>query len=74
VAGATVHFVTEELDGGPSIVQAEVPIMASDDCDTLAARVLVQEHKIYPQAAAWFCEGRLSLTGNQALLDGEPIL
>jgi phosphoribosylglycinamide formyltransferase-1 len=72
-AGATVHFVTEELDGGPPIIQAQVPITAGDDCDALAARVLVQEHKIYPQAAAWFCEGRLTLEGNRALLDGEPI-
>ncbi len=72
-AGATVHFVTEELDGGPAIVQASVPIEAGDTPDDLAARVLVQEHVIYPQAARWFCEGRLRLEGNQALLDSKPI-
>ncbi len=73
VAGATVHFVTEELDGGPPIVQAQVPVETGDDSDTLEARVLVQEHRIYPQAVAWFCQGRLSLKDNRALLDGELI-
>ena len=72
-AGVTVHFVTEELDGGPPIVQARVPIMAGDDADMLAARVLQQEHIIYPQAAQWFCQGRLTLAGNQVLLDGAPV-
>lgn len=69
--GATVHFVTAELDGGPTILQAKVPVMASDDADSLAKRVLEKEHLIYPTAAIWFASGRLSMSGQQALLDGE---
>ena len=72
-AGASVHFVTEELDGGPVIVQARTPILETDNADTLAARVLEQEHRIYPLAVRWFCEGRLRLAGGSALLDGKPI-
>jgi phosphoribosylglycinamide formyltransferase-1 len=69
-AGATVHFVTEELDGGPAIVQARVPIHPDDTPATLAARVLEKEHLIYPYAVKLFCEGRLGLTGQGATLDG----
>ena len=58
--GATVHFVTAELDDGPIVVQAAVPVRADDDEAALAARVLAQEHVIYPQAVRWFAEGRLS--------------
>ena len=58
--GATVHFVTAELDDGPIVVQAAVPVRADDDEATLAARVLAQEHVIYPQAVRWFAEGRLA--------------
>ncbi|MCZ6828108.1 MAG: phosphoribosylglycinamide formyltransferase [Gammaproteobacteria bacterium] len=72
-AGATVHFVTEELDGGPPILQASVPIVSGDDSTALAARVLEQEHRIYPAAAQWFAQGRLELSGATALLDGAPI-
>lgn len=61
VHGATVHFVTDELDGGPAILQAEVPVLTTDDADTLAARVLKQEHRIYPLAVEWFATGRLAL-------------
>lgn len=68
-AGATVHFVTEELDGGPAIIQAAVPIAAGDDADTLAKRILTKEHIIYPLAAQWFAEGKLRLEANNALLD-----
>jgi len=71
--GATVHFVTEELDVGPPILQARVPIVDGDDAATLAARVLEQEHKLYPAAAQWFAQGRLRLNGATALLDGAPI-
>ncbi|MGS2723099.1 phosphoribosylglycinamide formyltransferase [Porticoccus sp. GXU_MW_L64] len=70
-AGATVHFVTEELDGGPPVLQATVPIEAGDSSDDLAARVLTFEHRIYPLAANWLCSGRLKMQGNRALLDGE---
>ena len=51
-AGCTVHLVTEELDGGPILAQAEVPVLPGDTADTLAARILVEEHKLYPQALA----------------------
>ena len=69
-AGATVHFVTEELDGGPPILQAKVPVMTGDSPELLASRVLEQEHRIYPVAAQWFAENRLTLQGNRAQLDG----
>jgi phosphoribosylglycinamide formyltransferase 1 len=59
--GASVHFVTAELDGGPVIIQARIPIDPNEDAATLAARVLKQEHVIYPQAVRWFAEGRLRL-------------
>ncbi len=72
-AGATVHFVTEELDGGPPVLFARVPIEAGDSADTLAARVQLREHQLYPQAARWFVEGRLELCGDRALLDGEAL-
>jgi phosphoribosylglycinamide formyltransferase-1 len=61
IHGATVHFVTEELDGGPLIIQAQVPILEQDDPDALAARVLKQEHAIYPQAIRMFAEGELRM-------------
>jgi phosphoribosylglycinamide formyltransferase-1 len=61
VAGATVHFVTPHLDDGPIVIQAAVPVLPGDDEAVLAARVLEQEHRIYPQAVRWFCEDRLSI-------------
>lgn len=72
-AGATVHFVTGELDGGPAIIQAEVPILPDDDADALASRILVQEHQIFPLAAQWFCEGKLSLKNGVPQLNKEPL-
>jgi len=72
--GATVHFVTEEVDGGPPIVQARVPVLANDTPDALAARVLEQEHRIFPQAIRWFAERRLSIAHGVVLLDGEPAI
>jgi phosphoribosylglycinamide formyltransferase-1 len=72
--GASVHFVTAALDGGPVIVQARVPVLASDDADTLAARVLAQEHRILPRAIRWFAEGRLELEGERVMLHGKPAL
>lgn len=62
IHGTTVHFVTPTLDCGPVVIQAAVPVLAGDDEDSLAARVLVQEHRIYPQAVRWFVEDRLQLT------------
>ncbi len=67
--GVTVHFVTEELDGGSPVIQARVPITDTDTEDTLQQRVHAQEYRIYPQAVAWFAEGRLKLINNQAFLD-----
>jgi phosphoribosylglycinamide formyltransferase-1 len=72
-AGVTVHFVTLELDGGAPIIQARVPIIPGDTAEALAARVIVQEHLIYPLAAQWHLTGRLQLTDQGALLDGKPI-
>jgi len=61
LAGATVHFVTPQLDHGPIVMQAMVPVLASDDEASLAARVLATEHVIYPQAVRWFVEGALRI-------------
>ena len=72
-AGVTVHFVTPELDGGPPIVQARVPIAPGDTAQTLAARVIEEEHVIYPMAAQWHLQGRLKLTDEGAYLDDNPI-
>ncbi|RMG33694.1 MAG: phosphoribosylglycinamide formyltransferase [Gammaproteobacteria bacterium] len=72
--GASVHFVTEELDGGPVVLQVEVPVLPGDDEQTLAARVLEQEHRIYPTVIQWFAEGRLRFDPEQGvLLDEEPL-
>ena len=65
VHGCSVHFVTPELDHGPIICQAVVPVLDDDTEDTLATRVLACEHRIYPQAVRWFVEGRLSVEGNR---------
>jgi phosphoribosylglycinamide formyltransferase-1 len=67
IHGCTVHFVTPALDSGPIIVQAAVPVHAGDTEEQLAARVLAEEHRIYPQAIRWFCEGRLSMGRNGAV-------
>ncbi|MEX1032073.1 MAG: phosphoribosylglycinamide formyltransferase [Cellvibrionaceae bacterium] len=69
--GVTVHFVTEQLDGGPAIVQARVPVEAGDTEETLARRVQEQEHRIYPLAVQWFADGRLHLRNDGCSLDGE---
>ncbi len=71
--GASVHFVTAELDGGPVILQAKVPVLPQDDEDSLAARVLMAEHKIYPQVIHWFAQGRIRLEENQVFLDDQLI-
>lgn len=76
--GASVHFVTRELDGGPVVLQARVPVRDGDDEASLAARVLAQEHRIYPQAVGWFATGRLRFADGAAWLDGarldEPVV
>lgn len=71
--GASVHFVSSELDGGPMVIQARVPVHAADSPKLLATRVLVQEHIIYPIAIKWFCEGRLTLQNNLVFMDGHPL-
>jgi phosphoribosylglycinamide formyltransferase-1 len=69
LAGCTVHFVTEGVDEGPIIIQAAVPILDNDTPETLAARILVQEHKIYPRAVQLFAEGRLRVDGRRVFID-----
>lgn len=70
-AGVTVHFVTPELDGGPPIVHAKVAIESGDTAETLARRILEQEHRIYPLAVRWHLNKQLKLTANGASLNGE---
>ncbi|HEX7719414.1 MAG TPA: phosphoribosylglycinamide formyltransferase [Woeseiaceae bacterium] len=72
--GCTVHFVTEDLDGGPAIMQGRVPVMPDDNAEGLAARVLSVEHRIYPRAAALLASGRLEWRNGNVLLDGQPLL
>lgn len=69
LAGCTVHFVTEGVDEGPIIIQAAVPILDDDTPETLAARILVQEHKIYLRAVQLFAEGRLRVDGRRVFID-----
>lgn len=64
IHGCTVHFVTPQLDHGPIIIQAAVPVLPGDDENTLAARVLAEEHRIYPQAVRWLCEDRVTLAAD----------
>ncbi len=71
VHGCTVHFVTPQLDHGPVVVQAAVPVLDGDDEATLAARVLVQEHQIYPMAVRWFAEERLRLVDGHVVFEAE---
>jgi phosphoribosylglycinamide formyltransferase-1 len=61
--GCTVHFVTAEVDHGPIVIQAAVPVQPEDDAARLAARVLVQEHRVYPRAVRWFLDGKLRVEG-----------
>lgn len=73
IHGSTVHFVTPDLDDGPIIIQAAVPVLAQDDASTLATRVLQQEHRIYPLAVRWFVEGQLQVEqGRVRQLQGQP--
>lgn len=70
VHGVSVHFVTEELDGGPVILQAKVPVFENDIAEDLALRVHEQEHRIYPLVVKWFCLNRVLMQGENALMDG----
>lgn len=71
--GLSVHFVTAELDGGPIIIQKSVPVLDDDNEESLAQRVLKQEHQAYPQVIQWFAEKRLQLVNNQVIMDNTPI-
>lgn len=71
--GTSVHFVTDELDGGPVILQAKVPVFAGDSEDDITARVQTQEHAIYPLVISWFADGRLKMHENAAWLDGQRL-
>ena len=74
LAGCTVHFVTEGVDEGPIILQAAVPILDNDTPETLAARILVQEHKLYPRAVQLYAEGRVRVEGRRVLIEqGKPV-
>jgi phosphoribosylglycinamide formyltransferase 1 len=70
LSGCTVHFVDDEVDHGPIIIQAAVPVLEGDDADSLGARILRLEHRILPQAIQWFSQGRLRFEGRKVLLDG----
>lgn len=71
-SGCTVHFVNEECDQGPIIIQAVVPVLPDDSAETLAARILEQEHRIYPRAIQLFAERRLKIIGRRVLVDRPP--
>lgn len=71
IHGCTVHFVTPELDHGPVIIQAAVPVLDGDTEDDLAARILVREHQVYPQAVRWFAEDKLRLEAGRVRLAAE---
>lgn len=73
LAGATVHFVSAELDAGPPVVLGQVAVKANDTVETLSKRVLTVEHQIYPMVIGWFAEKRLAWVGDRALLDGETL-
>jgi phosphoribosylglycinamide formyltransferase-1 len=72
IHGCTVHFVTPELDRGPIIAQAAVPVLESDSEESLAARVLAEEHRILPQAIRWFAEDRLVIADGRVRVRGQP--
>ena len=71
--GCTVHFVRFETDTGPIVSQAALPVRPDDTADSLAARVLTEEHRIYPQALAWIAEGRVRIAGERATVDGAAV-
>lgn len=72
ISGCTVHFITAEVDAGPIIAQAAVPVLTDDTAETLAARILRQEHRLYPQVVRWFAEGRIAARDGRAAVAGLP--
>lgn len=73
VHGVSIHFVTEELDGGPVIAQAEVQVAADDTPESLTEKVQQKEHILYPIVVRWFCEGRIQLGTDYVIFDGQPL-
>ncbi|MBT3529880.1 MAG: phosphoribosylglycinamide formyltransferase [Gammaproteobacteria bacterium] len=71
--GVSVHFVTEELDGGPVIAQEKISVEKNDTADTLADKVHIKEHIIYPKVISWFAAGRIKMESNKAVMDHEPL-
>jgi len=71
--GCSVHFATNELDGGPIVLQASVPVLKDDTPESLAKRVLQKEHIIYPLCIKWFCEGRIAMLDGRVIMDGRPL-
>ena len=71
LAGCTVHVVTNELDAGPIVAQAAVPVLPDDTVASLAARILVEEHRLYPQVLAWFAAGRVTISDGIARVSPE---
>ena len=71
--GTSIHFVTEELDGGPIVLQARIPVLPGDDEDTLNGRIQAREHQVYPEVIGWFADGRLVLEETGVVLDGKPL-
>jgi phosphoribosylglycinamide formyltransferase-1 len=73
-SGCTVHFADEGVDTGPVIIQAVVPVLPQDTSDTLAARILTEEHRIYPQAIQFYAEGRLLFSGRKVIVQDGPAM
>jgi len=73
-SGCTVHFADEGVDTGPVIIQAVVPVLVDDTADTLAARILKEEHRIYPQAIQFYAEGRIQINGRKVFIRNEPVM
>ena len=71
IHGTTIHFVTEDLDGGPIIAQESIPVLHNDTVETLTAKILAKEHTLYPLVVSWFAHGRLTMKNGKALLDNE---
>lgn len=74
IHGASVHYVSHELDSGPIVIQAEIPVFTTDTAETLATRVLLEEHKIYPMAIKMHTQNRISFNKNQIQLDNQPLV
>jgi phosphoribosylglycinamide formyltransferase 1 len=71
--GVSIHFVTEELDGGPVILQTALPVTSADTRESLAHRVAVEEHRMYPEVVGWFCNDRLKVIDDTIWLDNQPL-